>query len=54
LATTSYIFYFYKELKNSLMEKHFKRIEAAKYAKEGMLQEVVLTKIWRGRIKFEQ
>lgn len=41
LISTNYIFGFDKELKNSLLEKHFKQIDAAKYAQEGTLQEVV-------------
>jgi hypothetical protein len=41
LIATNYIFGFDKEIKDSLMEKHFKQIDAAKYAQEGTLQEVV-------------
>jgi hypothetical protein len=41
LIAINYILGFDKELKDSLMEKHFKQIDAAKYAKEGTLQEIV-------------
>lgn len=41
LIATNYIFGFDKELKDSLMEKHFKQVDAAKYAQEGTLQDVV-------------
>jgi len=41
LIATNYIFGFDEKLKNSLMEKHFKQIDAAKYAQEGVLQKVV-------------
>lgn len=41
LIATNYIFGFDKDLKDSLMEKHFKQIDAAKYAQEGTLQEVI-------------
>lgn len=41
LISTNYIFGFDKELKDSLMEKHFKQVDAAKYAQEGTLQDVV-------------
>ena len=41
LIATNYIFGFDKNLKDSLMEKHFKQIDAAKYAQEGTLQDVV-------------
>lgn len=41
LIATNYIFGFDKNLKNDLMKKHFKQIDAAKYAKEGTLEEVV-------------
>lgn len=41
LISTNYIFGFDENLKNNLMEKHFKQIDAAEYAKEGTLEEVV-------------
>lgn len=41
LIATNYIFGFDKDLKDSLMKKNFKQIDAAKYAKAGNLQEVV-------------
>lgn len=41
LISTNYIFGFDKDLKNTLMEKHFKQVDAAKYAKDGTLPEVV-------------
>lgn len=41
LIATNYIFGFDKDLKDSLMEKHFKQIDAAKYAEEGTLQDIV-------------
>lgn len=41
LIATNYIFGFDKDLKDSLMEKHFKQVDAAKYAQEGTLQDVV-------------
>lgn len=41
LIATNYIFGFDESLKDSTMEKHFKQIDAAEYAKEGTLQEVV-------------
>ena len=41
LISTNYIFGFDENLKDSLMEKHFKQIDAAKYAKEGTLQDIV-------------
>lgn len=41
LIATNYIFGFDENLKNNLMEKHFKQIDAAEYAKEGTLEEVV-------------
>lgn len=41
LIATNYIFGFDKELKDSIMEKHFKQVDAAKYAQEGTLQDVV-------------
>lgn len=41
LIATNYIFGFDKDLKNSLMAKHFKQIDAAKYAQEGTLTDIV-------------
>lgn len=41
LIATNYIFGFDKDLKDSLMEKNFKQVDAAKYAQEGTLQDVV-------------
>lgn len=41
LIATNYIFGFDKELKSSLMVKHFKQIDAAKYAQEGTLTDIV-------------
>ncbi|RHW54277.1 DEAD/DEAH box helicase family protein [Lactobacillus bombicola] len=41
LIATNYIFGFDKELKSSLMAKHFKQIDAAKYAQEGTLTDIV-------------
>lgn len=41
LIATNYIFGFDKGLKDFLMEKHFKQIDAAKYAQEGTLPEIV-------------
>ena len=41
LIATNYIFGFDKDLKDSLMEKHFKQVDAVKYAQEGTLQEIV-------------
>lgn len=41
LIATNYIFGFDESLKDSTMGKHFKQIDAAEYAKEGTLQEVV-------------
>ena len=41
LIATNYIFGFDEELKKSLMKKHFKQIDAAKYAQEGTLQDIV-------------
>lgn len=41
LIATNYIFGFDEGLKSSLMEKHFKQIDAAEYAKKGALQEIV-------------
>lgn len=41
LIATNYIFDFDENLKNDLMEKHFKQIDAAECAKEGILEEVV-------------
>ncbi|TGY51960.1 DEAD/DEAH box helicase family protein [Ligilactobacillus murinus] len=41
LIATNYIFGFDEDLKNTLMERHFKQIDAAEYAKKGTLQEVV-------------
>ncbi|UQS84118.1 DEAD/DEAH box helicase [Bombilactobacillus thymidiniphilus] len=38
LIATNYIFGFDENLKDNLMEKHFKQIDAAKYATEGTLQ----------------
>lgn len=41
LIATNYIFGFDKELKNSVLGKHFKQIDAAEYAKNGTLEEVI-------------
>lgn len=41
LIATNYIFGFDKELKNSVLDKHFKQIDAAEYAKNGTLEEVI-------------
>ena len=41
MIATNDIFGFDEGIKNSLMEKHFKQIDAAKYAKDGTLQEIV-------------
>lgn len=41
LIATNYISGFDEGLKGTLMEKHFKQIDAAEYAKEGTLQEIV-------------
>lgn len=41
LIATNYIFGFDENIKKSVLGKHFKQIDAAKYAKEGTLGEVV-------------
>lgn len=41
LIATNYIFGFDEKLKSELMHKNFKQIDAAEYAKEGTLEEVV-------------
>lgn len=41
LIATNYIFGFDEDLKDLLMGKHFKQVDAAKYAQEGTLQDVV-------------
>ncbi|WP_270627616.1 DEAD/DEAH box helicase [Ligilactobacillus ruminis] len=41
LIATNYIFGFNEDLKNDLMGKHFKQIDAAEYAKAGTLEDVV-------------
>ena len=41
LIATNYIFGFDEKLKDSLLGKHFKQIDAAKYAKEGTLKDVI-------------
>lgn len=41
LIATNYIFGFDESLKNSVLGKHFKQIDAAEYAKNGTLEEVI-------------
>lgn len=41
LIATNYIFGFDEELKNSVLGRHFKQIDAAEYAKNGTLEEVI-------------
>lgn len=41
LIATNYIFGFDEGLKNSVLGKHFKQIDAAEYAKNGTLEEVI-------------
>lgn len=41
LIATNYIFGFDESLKNSVIGKHFKQIDAAEYAKNGTLEEVI-------------
>ena len=41
LIATNYIFGFDKKLKKSVLGKHFKQIDAAEYAKNGMLEEII-------------
>ena len=41
LIATNYIFSFDDNLKNDLMKKHFKQIDAAEYVKKGTLEEIV-------------
>ena len=41
LIATNYIFGFDKKLKKSVLRKHFKQIDAAEYAKNGMLEEII-------------
>ena len=41
LIATNYIFGFDDDLRDSVLGKHFKQIDAAKYAKEGTLQDVI-------------
>ncbi|MDI9205737.1 DEAD/DEAH box helicase family protein [Ligilactobacillus saerimneri] len=41
LIATNYIFGFDDDLRHSVLGKHFKQIDAAKYAKEGTLQDVI-------------
>ena len=41
LIATTYIFGFDEGLKNSVLGKHFKQIDAAEYAKNGTLEEVI-------------
>lgn len=48
LIATNYIFGFDEGLKDSLMEKNFKQIDAAKYAQDGTLQEVVQREFGKG------
>ena len=41
LIATNYIFGFDNNLKQSVLGKHFKQIDAAEYAKNGTLEELV-------------
>ena len=41
LIATNYIFGFDEGLKESVLGKHFKQIDAAEYAKNGTLEEVI-------------
>lgn len=41
LIATNYIFGFSDEIKNNALDKHFKQIDTAQYAKEGTLKELI-------------
>ena len=41
LIATNYIFGFSDEIKNNALDKHFKQIDTAQYAKEGTLEELI-------------
>lgn len=49
LIATNYIFGFDEKLKDSLLGKHFKQIDAAKYAKEGTLKDVIQREFGKGK-----
>ena len=48
LIATNYIFGFSDEIKNNALDKHFKQIDTAQYAKDGTLEELIQDEFGQG------